>query len=57
MCENALVVLPGLRLVIVERVDTDGTWTDAGVAGMQLGFMIIRARVGGNPGMQRRKPR
>jgi hypothetical protein len=32
--------------VIVERVNTDGsTWADPGEAGMQLGIMIIGARI------------
>lgn len=49
---HALIVLPALQLVIVERLDTDGPWTDPGETGMQLGLMIIKARatdVGGRP--------
>jgi len=43
---HALVILPDLRLVIVERVNTDGpTWVDPGEAGLQLGLMIINARI------------
>jgi hypothetical protein len=41
---HALVVLPAQKLVLVERVDTDGPWTDPGEAGMALGIMIIQAR-------------
>jgi len=42
---HALIVLPALKLVIVERVDTDGaTWVDPGEAGMEIGLMIINAR-------------
>jgi CubicO group peptidase (beta-lactamase class C family) len=41
---HALIVLPELKLVIVERVDTDGPWTDPGEAGLQLVLMIINAR-------------
>jgi len=43
---HALIVLPDLHLVIVERVNTDGaTWVDPGEAGLQLGMMIINARL------------
>jgi len=42
---HALIILPELKLVIVERVNTDGpTWIDPGEAGMQLGLMIINAQ-------------
>lgn len=44
---HALIVLPPLRLVIVERFDTDGAWVDPGDAGLQLGLMILDARVTG----------
>jgi CubicO group peptidase (beta-lactamase class C family) len=37
-------ILPELKLVIVERYDTDGAWTDPGDAGMELGLMIVNAR-------------
>jgi len=42
---HALVIIPGLNLVIVERYDTDGDWTDPGEVGMELGMMIINARI------------
>lgn len=41
---HALVIIPELKLVIVERFDTDGEWEDPDV-GMELGMMIINARV------------
>lgn len=43
---HALIVLPTLKLVIVERVDTDGaTWVDPGEAGLHLVLMIINAQI------------
>ena len=42
---QALVVVPDLKLVIVELYNTDGAWTDPGEVGMQLGMMIINARI------------
>jgi CubicO group peptidase (beta-lactamase class C family) len=42
---HALIVLPELKLVIVERVNTDGAWVDPGDAGLQLGLMIINGRI------------
>lgn len=42
---HALVILPELKLVIVERFDTDGEWVDPGEVGMELGIMIINARI------------
>jgi len=42
---HALVIIPELELVIVERFDTDGDWIDPGDVGMELGMMIINARV------------
>ena len=41
---HALVIIPDLKLVIVERYDTDGEWEDPDV-GMELGLMIINARL------------
>ncbi len=41
---HALVIIPELKLVIVERFDTDGEWVDPDV-GMELGMMIINARI------------
>ncbi len=42
---HLLVVLPALKLVIVERYDTDGAYTDPGDAGMQLGLMIVKSKI------------
>ena len=42
---QALVIIPDLKLVIVELYDTDGSWTDPGDVGMVLGLMIINARI------------
>jgi CubicO group peptidase (beta-lactamase class C family) len=42
---HAMVIIPDLKLVIVERYDTDGNWTDPGEVGMVLGVMIINARM------------
>jgi CubicO group peptidase (beta-lactamase class C family) len=42
---HALIILPELKLVIVERYDTDGSWTDPGDAGLELGLQIIKARL------------
>jgi CubicO group peptidase (beta-lactamase class C family) len=42
---HAVIILPELKLVVVERVNTDGpTWVDPGEAGLELGLMIINAR-------------
>ena len=42
---HIVLVLPALKLVLVERYDTDGAWSDPGDAGTQLGLMIINARI------------
>jgi CubicO group peptidase (beta-lactamase class C family) len=42
---QALVIIPDLDLVIVELYDTDGNWTDPGEVGLQLGLMILDARI------------
>jgi CubicO group peptidase (beta-lactamase class C family) len=42
---HALVIIPELKLTIVERVDTDHEWEDPGDAGFELGMMIIDARI------------
>jgi len=42
---QALVVVPDLKLVIVELYNTDGDWTDPGEVGIALGMMIINARI------------
>ena len=41
---HSLVIIPELKLVIVERFDTDGEWVDPDV-GMDLGMMIVNARI------------
>jgi CubicO group peptidase (beta-lactamase class C family) len=41
---QALVILPELNLVIVQRTDTDGNFEDKDL-GMELGMMIINARL------------
>jgi CubicO group peptidase (beta-lactamase class C family) len=43
---HALVIIPELELVIVQRYNTDGNWTDPD-NGMELGIMIINARITG----------
>jgi len=42
---HILIILPELKLVLVERYDTDENWTDPGDAGMQLGLMIINSKL------------
>jgi CubicO group peptidase (beta-lactamase class C family) len=42
---HALVIIPEHNLVIVQRYDTDGPWEDPGDVGMQIGFMIMNARI------------
>jgi hypothetical protein len=42
---HALVIVPDLDLVIVQRYDTDGEWTDPGEVGMALGIMVINSRL------------
>ena len=42
---HALVIVPELELVIVERLDTNVDWVDIGDVGMELGMMIINARI------------
>jgi CubicO group peptidase (beta-lactamase class C family) len=42
---HALVIVPELKLTVVERLDTDGNWDDPGDVGMELGMMIINARI------------
>ena len=41
---HIVIILPELKLVLVERYDTDGAWTDPGDAGMELGLMIINSK-------------
>jgi CubicO group peptidase (beta-lactamase class C family) len=40
---QTLLIIPDLKIVIVERTDTDGSFEDKGL-GMELGMMIINAR-------------
>jgi CubicO group peptidase (beta-lactamase class C family) len=42
---HIVIILPELKLVLVERYDTDGEWTDPGDAGMELGLKIINSRI------------
>ncbi len=42
---HALVIIPELELVVVQRFDTDGEWTDPGDASLTLAYMIIHARL------------
>ena len=44
---HVLIVLPEQKLVIVQRYDTDGEWVDPGDAGIELGLMVINARIPG----------
>ena len=39
------MALTQLKLVIVERYDTDQAWSDPADVGMQLGMMIINAKI------------
>jgi hypothetical protein len=41
---QALMIIPDLKLVIVERTNTDGPFEDKGL-GIELGEMIINARL------------
>ena len=41
---HALIIIPDLKLVIVQRYDTDGEWADPGEVGMTIGIQIINAR-------------
>jgi len=42
---HIVIILPELKLVLVERYDTDEAWTDPGDAGMELGLMIINSKL------------
>lgn len=42
---HIVIVVPELKLVLVQRYDTDGDWEDPGEIGMQMGLMIINARI------------
>jgi CubicO group peptidase (beta-lactamase class C family) len=42
---HLVMVIPELKLVMVQRYDTDGTWTDPGDAGIQIGLAIINSRL------------
>jgi CubicO group peptidase (beta-lactamase class C family) len=42
---HVLAIVPELKLVLVERFDTDGDWVDPGDVGIELGMMIINARI------------
>lgn len=42
---HIVIIVPELKLVLVERYDTDGEWEDPGEVGMTLGLMIINSRL------------
>lgn len=42
---HIVIILSELKLVLVERYDTDVAWTDPGDAGMELGLKIINAKL------------
>ena len=42
---HMVIILPDLKLVMVQRYDTDEAWVDPGDAGMALGLMVINARI------------
>ncbi len=42
---HIVIILPDLKLVMVQRYDTDGDWVDPGDAGIQLGLMVLNARL------------
>jgi len=42
---HILIIVPELKLVLVQRFDTDGDWEDPGDVGMQMGMMIVNARI------------
>jgi CubicO group peptidase (beta-lactamase class C family) len=44
---HVLMIIPEQKLVIVQRYDTDGAWVDPGDVGMELGLMIVNARITG----------
>jgi CubicO group peptidase (beta-lactamase class C family) len=41
---HLLMIIPGLKLVLVMRMDTDGEWTDPGEDTSNLALMILTAR-------------
>ena len=42
---HAMIIIPELKLVLVERFDTDGEWEDPGDVGVEIGIMIINSRI------------
>ena len=42
---HVLVIIPDLKLVIVERYDTDQNWDVPGAAGFELAMLILDARL------------
>ena len=42
---HVLVILPDLKLVIVERYDTDQDWDEPEAAGFELTMLILDARL------------
>jgi hypothetical protein len=41
---HAMIIIPELKLVMVQRYDTDGEWTDPGEVGLEIGVQLINAR-------------
>jgi hypothetical protein len=42
---DVLVIIPDLKLVIVERYDTDQNWDAPGSAGFELAMLILDAHL------------
>lgn len=53
---HALVIVPELDFVIVERYDTEGEWEDPGEIGMEIAFMILGCRIDGLAGARPSEP-
>ena len=42
---HIILIVPEEKLVIVQRYNTDGEWTDPGEIGMQIGLQIINSKL------------
>ena len=42
---SIIAITPELKLIVVERFHTDSGWGDDGDAGLELGMMILDARI------------
>jgi CubicO group peptidase (beta-lactamase class C family) len=42
---HVMLIVPEHKLVIVQRYDTDGAWEDPGEVGIEIGLMIVNARI------------